>query len=388
MTAAASTRRWRVRNLTAASAALAVAAILHGFSLPLLSLALERQGVGTTLIGVSTAVQYLAVLAVAPFVPKLMARRGPVAVMLWSLPVIALTLLALPVFPDVYVWFPLRFVLGVAESFLWIAGEAWVNHVAEDERRGQTVALYGMAAATGFALGPFLLSATGSDGVLPFAVCAAITLTAGVPLAAVRADAPRLEGVPSAKAFAYLRLAPVTMLAYFVFAASDAIILSFFPLYGVAEGLGESVAVRLIGVFALGTIALQLPVGWLMDRVEAMGVLLAAIGIMLCASFALPWVVTLEGWNAVFMFFFGGTFAALYIVPLTMLGRQFKGADLSAAAAVFSVMFCFGSLVGPPLGGVGMSLLGNDGMRWALVLVFALAVPLPLLGLARRRRRA
>jgi MFS family permease len=377
-------RAWRVRNLVAVSGVLGVAALVHGFSLPLLSLALEKQGVGTTVIGLSTAVQYLSVLAVAPFVPRLMARQGPVPMMLWSIPATALLLVALPALPNVYAWFVLRFLLGIAESFMWIAGEAWLNHVAEDTRRGRTVALYGMVAGGGFALGPLLLAAVGSEGWLPFALCAAITMLAMLPLLLVRGHAPKLEGVPSASAWRYVLLAPVAMLAYLVFAATDAIIMSFFPIYGVGEGLTETAAIGLIGVFAVGTMAFQLPVGWLMDQVNGMGIVLAAILIMLSASVALPWVIPHRGWNTVFMFAFGGTFAALYIVPLTMLGRRFKGADLSAAAAVFSVMFCVGAVAGPPLSGVGMAYLGNDGMRWALVTFYALALPLPVIGLVRR----
>jgi MFS family permease len=384
VTVAPHSRAWRVRNLVAVSAVLGVAALVHGFSLPLLSLVLERQGVGTTMIGLSTAVQYLAVLAAAPFVPRLMARQGPVPMMLWAIFSTALLLLALPALPDVYIWFVLRFLLGLAESFMWIAGEAWLNHVAEDERRGRTVALYGMAAGGGFALGPLLLAAVGSEGWLPFVVCAAITLCAMAPFVLVRGSAPKLEGVPSARAGRYVLLAPVAMLAYAVFAATDAIVMTFFPIYGVGVGLTEKAAIGLIGIFAIGTIAFQLPVGWLMDHMNAMGIIFVAILIMLCASIALPWVIPHAGWNSLFMFVFGGTFAALYIIPLTMLGRRFKAADLSAAATVFSVMFCFGALSGPPLSGVGMAYLGNDGMRWALVLFYGLALPLPVIGLVRR----
>lgn len=379
-------RSWRVRNLVAVSTVLGVAALVHGFSLPLLALVLERQGVGTTMIGLSTAVQYLAVLGAAPFVPGLMARQGPVPTMLTSIFATALLLLMLPAFPNVHAWFVLRFLLGLAESFMWIAGEAWLNHVAEDERRGRTVALYGMAAGGGFALGPLLLAAVGSEGWLPFVVCAAVTLPAMVPLVLVRGRAPRLEGVPSARPWRYLLLAPVAMLAYAVFAATDAIVMSFFPIYGVGMGLTETAAIGLIGVFAIGTIAFQWPVGWLMDHMNAMVIVLAAILLMLCASLALPWMVPVRGWNTLFMFAFGGTFAALYIIPLTMLGRRFKDADLSAAATVFSVMFCFGALSGPPLAGAGMASLGNDGMRWALVVFYALALPLPVIGLLRRWR--
>jgi MFS family permease len=86
-------RAWRVRNLIVVSGVLGVAALVHGFSLPLLSLVLAKQGVGTTMIGLSTAVQYLSVLAVAPFVPRLMARQGPVPLMLWSIIATALLLL-------------------------------------------------------------------------------------------------------------------------------------------------------------------------------------------------------------------------------------------------------------------------------------------------------
>ena len=386
MTALATDRGWRVRNLVAVSVVLGVSAMVHGFSLPLLSLVLEKQGVGTTMIGLSTAVQYIAVLAAAPFVPRLMARQGPVPMMTWSILATAVLLLALPALPNVYAWFALRFLLGLAESFMWIAGEAWLNHVAEDERRGRTVALYGMAAGGGFAVGPLLLAAVGSEGWLPFLVCAAITLLAILPFLLVRGSAPKLEGVPSSSAWRYVLLAPVAMLGYFVFAATDAIVMSFFPIYGVGEGLTESAAIGLIGVFAIGTIAFQLPVGWLMDHANAMGIVLVAILVMLCASVALPWVIHLAGWNTVFMFIFGGTFAALYIIPLTMLGRTFKGADLSAAASVFAVMFCFGAVAGPPLSGVGMAILGNDGMRWALALIYALALPLPIIGLVRRWR--
>jgi MFS family permease len=384
VTVAQQSRAWRIRNLVAVSGVLGVAALVHGFSLPLLSLALEKQGVGTTMIGLSTAVQYLSVLAVAPFVPRLMAHKGPVPTMLWAILATALLLVALPALANVYAWFVLRFLLGIAESFMWIAGEAWLNHVAEDERRGRTVALYGMVAGGGFALGPLLLAAVGSEGWLPFLLCAGITMLAMLPFLLVRGHALKLEGVPSASAWRYVLLAPVAMLGYLVFAATDAIIMSFFPIYGVGEGLTETAAIGLIGVFAIGTMAFQLPVGWLMDNVNGIAIVLAAILIMLCASVALPWVIPHGGWNTVFMFAFGGTFAALYIVPLTMLGRRFKGADLSAAATVFSVMFCFGAVAGPPLSGVGMAYLGNDGMRWALVAFYALALPLPVIGLARR----
>ncbi len=82
----------------------------------------------------------------------------------------------------------------------------------------------------------------------------------------------------------------------------------------------------------------------------------------------------------------GTAVIGLNIIPLTLLGRNSKAADLSAAASVFAVMFCFGAVLGPPMGGVGIALLGNDGMRWALMLIYTLALLLPIMGLIRRWR--
>jgi len=47
-------------------------------------------------------------------------------------------------------------------------------------------------------------------------------------------------------------------------------------------------------------------------------------------------------------------------------------------------MFCVGAVAGPPLSGVAMAYLGNDGMRWTLVVFYALALPLPIIVLVRR----
>ena len=64
-------------------------------------------------------------------------------------------------------WFGLRFMIGAAGSVLWVSGEAWINQVADDTTRGRVVALYSMAVAGGFALGPVVLSVTGSQGRFP-----------------------------------------------------------------------------------------------------------------------------------------------------------------------------------------------------------------------------
>ena len=366
------------RQLVVATVALAVASFCHGLTMPLLSLVLSHQGVDETLIGLNTGAYFIAIFAVAPFVSRLMRTRGPALLMLVSILVMAVLFMLLRAFPNVWVWFPLRFGLGVAASFLWIAGEAWVNHAADEAQRGRIIAVFGVVVSAGFALGPAILSLTGTEGWVPFLVNTGLLLAAAAVLVPALGSAPRLRGKPSGRLARYVLLAPVAMFGYFVFAAGDAVLLTFLPIYAVEIGLGEADAVRLLAVLAIGSMALQYPIGWLADHVDN-HMLVAAIALALLAgSAAFPWVLPHAAIGMVFMFFYGGVLGALYTISLVLLGRQFRGADLGAASAMLSVMFCIGAFVWPPLGGAIMERVGERAMPVSLVIAYATFLPIVL----------
>lgn len=375
----------RRRDMIVVTTSLTVAALIHGLTMPLLSLVLDQHGVGRTLIGVNTAVQFLSVFVIAPYAPRLMRSIGPAWMMLWAILGMSVVLVLLPVYVNVYVWFPLRFLLGIAGAALWIAGEAWVNHTTEEHVRGRVIAIYSMITAGGFALGPLIVTVTGSQGWTPFAVSAAVIVLAAVPLFWVLADAPRLEGTPTARLAGYLSMAPVAMSVYLMFAMTDGILLTFLPLYGMQVGLPEATAISLVTVMAIGTIIFQWPIGWLADHMNRM--LLTAISVftMFVLACVLPFVIAHTPWNAVFALLFGGVFGVLYTVPMVLLGQCFKGADLAAGATMFGVMFSVGSIAGPPLGGLGMSQLGEHGLAFALAAVFLAFLPLPIVGYLRNQ---
>jgi len=362
--------RWR--QLVVATVALAVASFGHGLTMPLLSLVLSHQGVDETLIGLNTGAYFIAVFAVAPLASRLMRSRGPALLMLASILAEAVLLVLLRAFPNVWLWFLLRFALGMAASFLWISGEAWVNHVAHESHRGRTIAIFGVVVSAGFALGPMILSITGADGWAPFLVTIAMLLVAAAVLAGALGSAPRLRGKTSGPLARYVLIAPVAMFGYFVFAAGDAVLLTFLPIYAVGIGLDEVDGIRLLTVLAIGSMALQYPIGWLADRVSNRAIA-AAIGIALLAgSAAFPWALPHTVIGMVFMFFYGGALGGLYTLSLVLLGRRFEGADLSAASAMLSVMFCIGAFIWPSLGGGAMDRFGGSAMPVVLMAAYAM----------------
>ena len=360
--------RWR--QLVIATVALAVASFGHGLTMPLLSLVLDHQGVDETLIGLNAGTYFIAVFAVAPLATRLLRARGPAVLMLVSILATVVLLALLRAFPNVWLWFPLRFALGMAASFLWIAGEAWVNHSATETHRGRIIAIFGIVVSAGFALGPLILSMTGTEGWAPFLVTIALLLVAAAVLAGALGSSPKLRGKTGPLA-RYVLLAPVAMFGYFVFAAGDAMLLTFLPIYAAGLGVGEVDAIRLLTVLAVGSMALQYPIGWLADRVSNYALAAAMGAVLLAGSAALPWALPLPVVGIVFMFFYGGALGALYTISLVLLGRRFKGADLSAASAMLAVMFCIGSFIWPSAGGAALDRFGGDAMPVSLIAAYA-----------------
>ena len=386
-TAAPASRR---RQLVVATVALAVASFAHGLTMPLLSLVLNHQGVDETLIGLNTGAYFIAVFAVAPLATRLLRARGPALLMLASILATVALLALLRAFPNVWLWFPLRFALGMAASFLWIAGEAWVNHAASETHRGRIIAIFGIVVSAGFALGPLILSMTGADGWAPVLVTIALLLVAVAVLAGALGSSPKLEGQASGPLARYVLIAPVAMFGYFVFAAGDAMLLTFFPIYAVGLGIGEADAIRMLTVMALGSMALQYPIGWLADRVSNRALIAAMAVALLAGSALLPWAIPHPVIGTVFMFVYGGALGALYTLSLVLLGRQFRGADLGAASAMLTVMFCIGSFLWPSVGGAAIDRFGADAMPVSLVAAYALFLVIMaaawLRGPARRAR--
>ena len=377
----------RRRNLIAVTAAMAATSLIYGLSVPLLSLILKDRGVAGTLIGSQAAVQSAAILLISPLLPRYMSRIGPAILMLGAILVSLVAFLLLSVFPSMLAWFLLRFTMGAAGSVLWVCGEAWINQVAEDATRGRIVAIYSMAVSAGFALGPAVLSVTGSRGLTPFLVSGAVMLLSALPLLTVLRDSPRLAGERTGALPEYFRLAPVAMLLCALFAAADGMLISFLPLYGRDVGLSEARALYLIMLFGIGGIVGQIPIGWLADRVDRMFLATLCTFLTIATTLAMPAMISIQPWNLLYMLVLGAVLSGVYTIALVIIGEQFKGADLAAASALFGVMWGAGTVVGPQLGGLAYDQFPPHGIPLCLAVLTAMLLPFPTAAWLRRRAR-
>ncbi len=359
----------------------AIFGLTYSLTATLLALDLAQRGFDEGFIGANAAMHALGVLAMAVMLPRLAARFGLRRSVVTALASAAVLMLCFPAVPLIWLWFPLRLLLGAASEVLFVLSETWLNALTPEESRARTMGAYTAALSTGFALGPLILSATGADGMLPYGVGAALALIAIPFVLSRRIVAPVFDAPAHGNPVEYVRLAPLAMGATVLNAAVETAGLTFLALYAIDLGWPESRAAQLISCMMIGAILLQLPIGWLGDRMDRrrLVVLLAALS----AALALVWPWALQQHPALIfalLFVWGGLFVGIYTIMLAIVGSRFSGSQLVGIYAGMGLMWGAGALLGPTLAGAAM-----EATRHGLVYFVALACAFFMLFALRAR---
>lgn len=350
-----------------------VFSLTYGLSSPLIAFKLLNAGMSESAIGVNAAMHAVGVFLIAPFLPALFRRYRPLTLIVVSLCAIAVIFMLFGVvsFP---MWFLLRMGLGLFSEIIMVQTETWLNGSTVERARGKVLALYTAGMSLGFATGPLILAWTGSDGNLAFyvaSVLAALAIvfifTSGMPRVEGHEEKPETLGNS-------LKLAALPIMATVLNAAVEVLGMNFLSLYAIKLGWSESASALLISVLMFGAILLQLPIGWLADRVDRLKLMTTLAFIAAALAFVWPHILAFHLLSYVMLFIWGGIFVGIYTVAITWVGERFKGGQLAGIYAAMSVAWGAGALAGPLLGGFAMtfSLHGLPWLTGALCLVFAL----------------
>jgi MFS family permease len=341
----------------------------------LTTLLLIEGGESAATIGLFTALPWLAVLTATPVLPRLVVHLGLRASFQLGalLPLASTACFALS--SNLFVWVVANAVLGLGLALRWISADSWVIAAAPPHRRGQVIGLYETLASVLIGSGPLVLAATGIDGALPFLVVAGLLIASllcltgsGAPyvIPRTRADAGSLRAV--------LRRAPLLGLTALLSGLVEGAGVGLFPVYGVALGFAPTTAALLVSVLALGNVVTQYPLSALADRVPLAAVLRACLVVMIVAPLA--WSLLGPGSPLLWplLFAWGGTTGMLYTLASLAAGQRFHGGELIQAIAACAMLYTLGSVIGPGLGGVALTLWAPHGLTVGLVLVGLLAL--------------
>jgi MFS family permease len=362
------TRRW---SLAAAITSVTVFGLSIGQSVPLLPLLLEQRGTDVTITGLNASATFIGVILGPLLTPRCVRRLGVRDFLLLCFAGDIVLFLAMKAFDSLAAWFVLRAALGLVGSAIFTASEAWINLLAGDAGRGRVIGIYGAALCAGFGIGPLLLSITGIEGWAPFLGNAAITALATIPLFCASDATRSLGGEPGAGMLRIAARAPLILGVVALFGMFEAALMALLPIWAVRSGLGTRQAAAALSTIYIGSIVLQLLVGWLSDKLSRMAALRLCGAVGLAGALALASLRLPPGVLLCLLFVWGGTAAAIYPVALSMAGDRFRGAELVTVNAAIIMAYGCGALAGPVLGGVAMDLRNPQGLPWLFAMLFA-----------------
>jgi len=351
-----------IRSLGAVIASAFAASLTFSICMPLLVLILERRDTEPWLIGFNTAAAPAGLLIFTILMPRIVGYLGTMRALYLGFILMILSIVLLPVFDNIWAWFPLRFIMGIGIAIHWVVSETWINTLVDNRIRGRVMGIYVTAMSAGYLGGLPILLFVGSEGPEPFFIVAAALAVGVLPLVLARDLAPGIKAHAGFGVIAAMKRAPATMLAAltdgFVFGA----LFAFFLIYVQRLGYAEESALILLIVMSVGNVFLQFPVGMIADRYDrrVLLIIFALLMVVCTAIFPLalgdPYVL----WPL--LFFWGGIMGGMYTCGLALVGQRFRREELAAANATFIFVYEFGHLVGPPIAGVAILLWDPHGL--------------------------
>jgi MFS family permease len=335
-------------------------------SYPIFGLVLERMGASGAMIGLNTMAAAVSMVIGAPVMPMILRRFGIGPLMTGAAILLAVMMLAIPLYQGFWYWTAIRLIYGFAGIVLFFTSEYWIVATAPEMSRGRIIAIYALCVSGGFALGPLILSLTGLDGFLPFAVAAGVVLVGLGPILWGLSTAPKTdeeEAPPSPfAALGVFVTDPGVVFAVVLFGTIEFGAMALIAVWGVRSGLGEVDAAILLSSVAFGAMLLQMPLGWAADRFDRRQLLAVIAAGSAAAPLALIAVGASYWLMIICAMFWGAISVGLYSVALTEIGARYKGGKLAVANAAIMLGYGIGALVSPVVFGFAMDAIPPDGL--------------------------
>lgn len=353
-------------SVTAIIISVAVVGFATGMTIPLLSMRMAQQGQNEFLIGCIAALPALGFIISAPLLHQIIRLFSRRQLVLLCFSFSALSVFFLEMGADYRLWAPLRLLMGVASGLIVAIGEAWVNELADEHKRGRIVASYTTTFTVCQLFGPLLISIFGASSSWPVMISTVLHISAALlfflmmPSTSSNAEVKQ-ESAPLS-IWRFILLAPTLSCGVLFFAFFDGAVLSLFPVYGMQYGYSAALAAFMVSVILGGDAVLQLPLGWLADHMNRRHLHQYCGWMVLTLAFTLPWLMEMQRWLLYpALLILGAAAGGIYTLALIQIGQNFSGNDLVTANIAAGLLWGIGSLFGPMLGGAALT-LGRSGL--------------------------
>ncbi len=353
-----------MRSLLTLSPLLTAAGILlagNGLQGTLIALRSAHEGFDPSLIGLMGAGYYAGFLLSCLYSGQLIRSVGHIRVFSALAAIAASASLTMVLWLDPIAWIGLRFISGFCFAGLFMAIESWLNAAVDNANRARTLSIYRMvdlAAVTG---SQFMLPVFGAYGFAIFAFAAMLTCLSLVPISLIDRSSPKPPDEFKFSLKAIWTISPLACIGCITIGLTNSTFRLMGPLYATEVGFDTAGVATFMSAGIIGGAALQLPLGWLSDRIDRRWILIIATTGAALSGFFISWAGGSSHYLALVGIFMFGAFALpLYSLSAAHANDHAGSGQYVLVAAGLSFFFSIGAIVGPVIAAYVLKHFGPD----------------------------
>lgn len=313
-------------------------------------------------IGMMTTFLYAGLVIGSFNIEKLIARVAHIRAYAAFASLIAVIPLIHLLCHDIYFWFVLRLIYGVATAGIYIVIESWLLSHATAKSRGQVLALYMVTFYASQSLGQLLLKLDNQQGIIIYVMISILTSLSVVPMALTKASLPIHSEASTLNLSSIYKKCASGLFGCLFGGLILGALYGLFPVF-LLKNLGRTDAVaNNMFILILGGMLLQYPIGKVSDLIERRLVLLficiASLGILALMT------LTLAN-HAAFLLLtllLGGCTFTIYPVSISYGCDNLEPKDIVSGTQTLLLAYSVGAMIGPVIASLFMSL-----SQWGLI---------------------
>ncbi len=349
-----------VTALLLGSAFLLFAGGINGLILPVRGQAEGFSAISLGLLGTGWAIGYVSGCI---YTARLVGRVGHIRAFGAMAAIAAVSVLgsALLVYPTA--WIVLRALCGFCFAGAAMIVESWLTEQTKPSSRGKVFGVYTMVNLGATTAGQLLLTTGDPYGFVFFAVAAIFYCLALVPTAISSTTTPAPLVSVRLDLKALWRNSPVAVIAVLFVGVSNSSFGTLAAVYAERVGLILAAVALFTSIPILAGALVQIPVGWLSDKVDRRAVLIGLAALALAADAAFL-IVTPESriLNLTLAGILGGSIFAMYPVIVAHANDHAAPGTAIQISGGLLLLYGVGGIIGPLVAGWAMANLADRAL--------------------------
>ncbi|MBV0911694.1 MFS transporter [Anianabacter salinae] len=331
------------------------------------------EGFTTFELSLVASAYFLGFLGGSRLAPEMIRRVGHVRVFAALGSFISAVLILYPAVTDPWAWVLLRVIIGFCFSGVYVTAESWLNNATPNETRGQTLSAYMIVQMIGIVTAQGILAVGEPGGFVIFIIPSVLVSISFAPILLSISPTPPFEATKSLSLRDLFNASPLAFVGMLLMGGVFAAQFGMAAVYATEAGFTVQQVSAFVSAIFIGAMILQVPIGWLSDRMDRR-LLIAIVGVI-------GGVAGIAGWmfGTTYLvvlgigFVVGGMANPLYSLLIAYMNDYLEPDQMAGASGGLMFVNGIGSVAGPVVTGWLMAQIGAGGY-WLFIAILMFAV--------------